>query len=383
MKKDKKSFTLSEVLISMAIIGFVMAMSLSTIKIVKTSYTALTYFTFKNIKDMVGEAFAGSLPQESALSDTGERMSYPIARCTYKKDATDVGVTVNVLVSDYEDGETEQRGVPLCQNRKNYQGEAKNLFCKSLVGMLNVTGTVDCDNLYDVGNDGSEPYIKGSGPGSVDIKESGLKKLKKNQAKPNFVTTNGQRYFLSKWVYDTNVSDIYGFRLLAVDLNGISNPNIIDAADPPKHAPDRVTFLIMDNGEVYPLGVAATNLTIGNKKIQYLTARIKGYYYSHNPQRTNNVPEECARKDQEGNLIKTCNYAVVYFEHQDEKDKTNEIFNYKEAYCNSIGPNTRPAYKTYCTGIARTTLCPPSNDPNKFDSCKVETVKPLFRYNFK
>ena len=49
MKKYKFGFTLSEVLIAMAVIGVVLALSVNAIKTARASYTALAYFAHKNI----------------------------------------------------------------------------------------------------------------------------------------------------------------------------------------------------------------------------------------------------------------------------------------------------------------------------------------------
>ena len=372
MRKNKRSFTLAEVLVSMAIIGFIMAMSMSTIKIVKTSYTALTYFTFKNIQGMVGEAFAGSLPNEALLGNNDQRTAYPIAKCIAKKDdeGKDNSIAINVLLSDYEAGESEQQYIPECKKREQYIHSStapKNIFCKAITGMLNVAGSVNCSDLYTATYDidKREPYIK-----NLDWE------------KPNFITTNGQRYYLTYWNFDKRISDLFGYRLMAVDLNGKSRPNttIKDS----KNAPDIVTFLVLDNGEVFPLAEAADNAKIGNKKIQYINSQVKGYYYSHDETRKENVPSECFRKKKDGSPNQICNYAVVFLKQKSsDSSKETSLFTYREAYCNALGYLRPSEFKTYCSSVARTTLCPPSQDSKQFDVCKVENIKPLFRYNFK
>ena len=370
MNRNKKSFTLAEVLLSMAIIGFIMAMSMSTIKIVKSSYTALTYFAFKNIQGMVGETFAGSLPHESLLNKDGSRMPYPLTRCIYKK-STDFGVAINVLISDYEYGESEQRGLPDCSLRANFQGTQTNIFCKALAGISNITGNVNCDSddLYD--------STFNSESGEPEINTDTI-----NLDRPNFVTTNGQRYYITNWTMNDAVSTDFGYRLIAVDLNGKTKPNIIKKTS--KNVPDIVTFMVLDNGEVFPLGVAADNTQMGSKRVQYLTSQVKGYYYAHNEGRKENVPSECFnKKDKDGNKYNTCNYGVVYVNHTDDNDKEISFYTYREAYCNALGYNRDSAYKNYCYGVQKTGLCPPSTDSKQFDLCKTENVKPLFRYNFK
>ena len=59
MKINKKGFTLGEVLVCIMIIGIIMALSMQSIKMVKSSYTSLTYFALKNVQDLVGEIYSG------------------------------------------------------------------------------------------------------------------------------------------------------------------------------------------------------------------------------------------------------------------------------------------------------------------------------------
>lgn len=354
MKQNKKGFTLAEVLICMVIIGFIIGMSMTSLKIIKSSYTALTYFAFKNIQDMVGELYSGSVPLEDLLDEHGAKMPYPVTKCI--KSNPNGSVIISVLQSDYEYGENMQ-GLPLCNQRTQVKDNQSNIFCHAVAAISNVAGKVNCDILQTIGYDSAknEPYIAN---------------LRKDM--PSFRTTNGQIYYISQWDFNRNISETYGYRLIAVDLNSTSRPNLYDEDAFGKNVPDIVTFMVMDNGEVFPLGVAADNVsTSDGKKYKYLTSQVKGYYYGYDKDRKDSVPSECTKWG-------TCNFAVVPIKNIDG----SSFFTYRQAYCNAIGGRYNE-YKNYCKGINPNTLCPPSSAEQSFDMCRVENIKPMFRYNFK
>jgi hypothetical protein len=212
-----------------------MAISVQTTKIVRTSYTTLCYFAYNNVQDMVRELFAG----ETAINSKTATM----ACRTFTQSG--IGINKYVLKPDNVD---DVVGVPLCLNLTNDTGV--NTFCNQLVDMLNTSGTINCSDLYTAAINPStdEPYIS-------DL----------NAQNPTFITTNGNRYYLTKRSTDAKVSDTFGYRLLAIDLNGKRPPNATDTnrKDQP---PDIVTFLIMDTGEVFPLAAAADNYMMNDGK---------------------------------------------------------------------------------------------------------------------
>ena len=324
MKKIRKGFTLSEVLIAVVVIGIIFALSVQTIKIIRTSYTSLSYFAFNNITSIMRELYAVQNAKEGETSTI-----------LCKKNN---GTSVHVLKPDQM---PEEDTIQFCNALPT--GSGSNSVCNNIVKMSNTTGATNCTNLFTalISEETDEPYIS-------DFNH-----------------------------YDARISDEYGFRLIAIDLNGKSKPNTIEKSAN-KIPPDVITFMLMDNGEVYPLGVAADNLPItGDKTAQYLTARVKGYYYNENSERTSGIPSDCYWKTKDG-TIQLCNYAVVPIKNSD----TNlAIFSYREAFCASLGQNRTATYTDYCYGINQNELCPPSNNEKRFDLCQVETIKPLFRYN--
>lgn len=385
MKRHNNGFTLSEILISMAIIGVILAISINAIKLVKASYTALAYFAHRNIVNMVGVLYSGTITSsettrggditdedgkfirrgivtsqklgvDSLIYDDGttkEALQPMVTRCVNSK-----GKIVNVLKNDDE----KYSSTVSCSARNNI-APGTNLFCKSLVALTNNAGTTRCDNAHL-----PAPSAGSEGDPTMSIP---------NLNEPNFTLTNGMRFYISSWSKNTNVSNDYGYRLITVDLNGKEKPNNENSVPT-----DLVTFLILDNGEVYPLGAAADNLTQNGKKIQYINARVKGYYYAY--KNANNevisrttTPLECS--NQKIDKYK-CNFGVVQLKNDNEV-KTTTTFSYREALC-TAKKNLGIGYEKYCLLQSQSSLCPPSEDAKKFDMCSVETIKPMFRYNF-
>ena len=368
MKNNKRGFTLAEVLICLVVIGVIMAISVQTIKIVRASYSSLAYFEFLNIQKMAGEMIAGVTPE--IIKENGGGTIIPTI---YKK--TKTGQYITTITNINQD------------------------FCKFIVALSNATGPTSCSSLPDVGLEGPN----GEKEPSLVIDKEGNQDLYNN---PVFVSTSGRRYYISKRVISRNeppvgdpetkinyndtriVSDEYGYRIIAVDLNGTQGPNTTKYND--RKIPDIVNFMILDNGEVFPLGVAADNIKldeginqeINGKKIKertvlYINSKVKGFYFGHDDTRTTS-PRECTIKGSAGG--KRCNFGVIYVPNQNATGQ-NFFFSYREAYCSTLGTR-ESAYVDYCAGQPYHSLCPPSEDEKSFDVCRVENIKPAFRYNF-
>lgn len=360
MKKNKLGFTLGEILVAITVIGVIMALSVNSIKIVKASYTSLAYFAHKNVVNMVGVLNAGDSTEANIKDNDGNTLPSMIAQCRNSN-----GAIVQVLKSDKE--YENDLGTPECSQRVNSTQATKNLFCKSMVSIANTAGTTRCDSLF-------QTNLSTNNTSTSAFEEPYISDLDYNS--PTFIATNGQRYYLSEWTYNSNISETYGYRLIAIDLNGTSRPNITDkdSLTPP---PDIVTFMVMDNGEVYPLGVAATNIELNNgRTVQYINSKVKGYYYTYDENRTTNVAPECT-KVIKGVKQQTCNYAIVYL----QNDEGKSFFNYRDAFCKSLG-GKETAYDGYCSGITPSEYCPPSTNDKVFDLCTMTNIKPMFRYNF-
>ena len=351
MKRNKRGFTLAEVLICLVVIGVIMAISVQTIKIVRASYTSLAYFEFLNIQRMAGEMIAGATPE--ILKDAkGMNIGFPT---TSKKSPE--GISYTTITDD------------------------STVFCKYATALSNTVGTDaenECSSLFDVVEGGGEPklVIFDNGEGS-------------DWDNPTFIASSGRRYYLSNKVpMGSSVSDKYGYYIIAVDLNGTQGPNTTEYDG--RKVPDIVNFMILDNGEVLPLGVAADNIKldkginqeINGKKVKertvvYINSKVKGFYFGHDDARTTS-PRECTIKGSAGG--KRCNFGVIYAPNQNATGQSF-FFSYREAYCSTLGTR-ESAYADYCAGQPYHTLCPPSDDEKSFDVCRVENIKPAFRYNF-
>ena len=360
MKKSKFGFTLGEVLVSLAVIGIIMALAAHTIKLAKSSYTAVTFHAFNNINMIVGELKSG---ERVALNKDKERLPLAQMRCRTSQN----GFSTNILAPDYR-----SYTVPLCREAGVPGGNGGNgvpdtLFCQNTIFFANTKGKTNCEY---------------SDHSNVDFDETiNEPKIKINDwNKPNFIATNGYRYYFSKWAFNENVSPIFGFRIIAVDINASNPPNSTDFEN--EVLPDIVQFLVLDNGEVYPIGVAADNLTVKDKTVTYLNTRVKGYYYKDDKSRTDNVSSSCVYKNPtDGSLTQTCNFAVLY----SKNSRGDSFFSYREAFCYSLGGKT-PTYVSYCDKYPyeeSTNLCPPTTNSKRFDECSIKIVKPVFRYNFK
>lgn len=425
MKKNKNGFTLAEVLLSMMIIGVIMALSVGSIKSVKSSYTTLAYFAHKNIVDMVGVLFAGAFTtldkekiscvygteyawgkkcslkdkngqgyyyKEKANQRTIDQLEYNnaalqpvVTHCKLNNSSRPgYGKIVNILKSDNE----QYASLSDCDKREdNFDETSYNLFCKSLIGLTNNSGKTGCGEegkpaLFDV-SIAALPY-------DSERKEPVLTNIDSKFDSPNFTLTNGMRVYISKWKFDSeNVSPDYGFRVIGVDLNGKGGPN--KSYDGSQQPSDLVTFLVLDNGEVYPLGLAADNLVDKKgRNIQYINAKVKGYQFNDKKSdgsrwERSTTPSECKTSSIADKY--KCNVGVVAVKNPNKIIDGNQIanFTYRQALCTA---NEDVAYKNYCKNTTAMIMpkddnCPPaSSKTTGYDSCLVETVKPVFRYNF-
>ena len=58
MNKNKLAFRLSKVLLSIVIIGLIVALSVNIIKTVRTPYTSSAYFAYNNISKMISTLYS-------------------------------------------------------------------------------------------------------------------------------------------------------------------------------------------------------------------------------------------------------------------------------------------------------------------------------------
>lgn len=145
----------------------------------------------------------------------------------------------DAVANGYFDGTTTLKQLPPDQNS----------FCGQLTNIMNTMGTITCNNAInaDDNSDFSLPPPDGTGK------------------TPNFVTTNGMRYFLGGNV-GTVPSPIYK---LYIDIDGKSGKNKYKNGGVPIEG-DIVTFDITKDGLVYP---PADSMAVSSKT--YLTAAVR------------------------------------------------------------------------------------------------------------
>ncbi len=386
----KKSFTLIELMICLAIIGIILGAAIPSIKTAVASYTSLTYYAFNSVKTMA---------QVMRLSDSIEnrnRNNFWIDKCSYSGGTWSKGIIkpdfrgALSCSNDYlegcsyegQSGEGIQsnNGIVYCNpshpDRSFPENDNDFNFCKRLTYIANTSGRNNCaiNDLQDVGIteasiDGyAVPYITSFNPDNY-----------------NFVTTNGQRWYISRRHFDNHVSEDFGFRLIAIDLNGKRGPNVLS----PRHnetsdnnrqfLPDIITFLVLDTGDVFPIGAAGNNVRDGNKYVNYLNSRAIGYNYSSG--RGTNANRMCMYEDGK----RQCAFTIEALLNSNSSGQpAGNVGSYRYKFCQA-GNTTM--LSNYCTGYRSRSQgmpearCPGGIGPKDFDECLVEPVKPLFRFN--
>ncbi len=396
MKRNKRSFTMVELLICLVIVGIIMALAVQAIKTMNSSYTTLTYKAFKDMQTIVNSMW--EVNDDSPFADLdGENHSKDdmvVSKCSLA-DGTISSIIKPDTDTDYSST------VPSCTvTAGNTSDDSTFNFCKRIASMANITGTVNCDwnDTFAVSTatnalDGYEvPYLDGFDADS-----------------PNFTTTNGQRYYISRRTcnenkvafndYDTS-KNYYCFRLIGVDLNGTRKPNVLsprpnETGDTNRNKiPDIITFMIMDNGTIFPLGAAGNNKKVDdNKYIPYLNSRIKAYDYE-------DVVDDDGATDENVDCLmsngldvdvatkNTCAYKVRYILNDSGSGDSvsgGTAGSYRDKFCIS-GQSERQYYDFYCSKGSYTifSLCPGGSvaeGTEQYDECYADPIKPLLKFN--
>lgn len=402
MNKKRIGFTLAEVLITLVIMGFIATIGFQVMQIQKTAYTSLAYYAYKDLKSIASEIM---LTEMQGKVPANKQMTYFASR---KDGKEETGLHERLFKDDSRAPEDEAPS-----------------FCQYMADMMNTQGKVDCSTVI---TDHNYTYYQAMTTRSASQEASSASETRQplTIGKSNFTTTNGMKYYIGKHQtldddygkhnikedVQTGHKTTYGYRIIAVDLNGKSKPNITHQND--GHLPvDIVTFAIVDNGEVLPLGAAANNVTVNNKGYRYLSSKLYGFIYRDVPGYSKNVPLFCTNTgiDSSGNpRASRCNYSKEIIRNNNvlfDENTRSTLFTFRQAYCNTLQfPGEEIILNGYCDGENgtpklidnRSTRCPcgdtDGGDPSikcpvntteetKFDICKQEVIKPMFRFNFK
>lgn len=330
--KKFKGFTLSEVMISLTIISVIMLFYIPVHKTVARQYTTLGYAAFETLNALSQELMSGHFVEES-------------------------GTNIHATILD--------------DSGRQIFNTTDSEFCKNFFDAMNTVGTPNCSSFLNVS--------KQTAGNPLTYKLASI-----NVDSPNAYTTNGHRYYLSSHqAQDDNVSTEYGYRVIGIDMTGKKKPNL---ADPYPNAPgnrpaDLIYFILLDDGRVFPIGIAATSR-------DYINARMDAYFYDETP------------ADAHAHLATGCSNAGTYTEYQNNQrqnatsgggtgvcgfgiasplnpvDNTS-TYDYRKAYCFKNGDDTD--FKGYgCTaaGYSKYTYCPPGGVASE---CQIKLIKPLYR----
>lgn len=336
-------FTLAEVLVSLTIIGIIIIFYIPINKIVSVQYTTLAYSALENLSIASKELMSGDIAVH-----TGDE-------------------TVRALWD--QDGKTV-----LTPNTYS--------FCMCLGDIINVRGDVNCPKT-------ESGYYSISGSDPLKFKLS-----TETWDEPNIVGTNGYKYYISAHHTQNNsVASHFGYRVIAIDITGEKRPNAEDTyPDVPSGQPsDIIYFIILDDGSVFPIGVAATNRN-------YINARTIAYYYS-----SHNLPEglietkaygcknfvsaegisdfkDLVWASQTGSTAPSkpleCNFWKDNLLNPDTDAEQRTTYSYRIAYCLQKGQTG--VFKGYnCTGtFSQASVCAAGGNA---DNCILEPVKPIYK----
>lgn len=355
MNKKRTGFTLPEILMTLVIAGFLAVLTVQAINVNRTAYTSLTYYAFNNLKSAVGELIIPETQGENVNEATG--VGDYTEMCLTVKDAAEKGETPNCAF------EFEER---IIRDDIN--------LCEGMSDIMNTQGNVSCTNRASI----SLANLDNNPLPSTDL------------GNPDFRTTNGQKYYFWGRTAGEPNNGKYGYRIVAIDVNGDGAPNSPEAEG--SLPPDIIAFAVLDSGEILPVGIAANNCKLINgvcdinkntegKTYNYLTSKINAFRFKE--PNGSDIPAFCEKTG-------TCDYDKVYLTNETTKKVG---FSFRQAYCGARITDDDVTLDSYCSPVEdfpRHKQCPPydSEDPKipqeqyQFDTCKQEIIKPMFRFNF-
>lgn len=225
--KNKSGFTLPEILIMLAIIGVITALSIAVVSTQQAKFGLNCYHLLREL-----QMTAGSI---AAQTSEGNLFS----KITEQTETTGSDGTVT------------------SEETTKYDLSNDDDFCKLFASKLNSASKLEC----------SEDKLFSATTTNIYFTTYNVT--------PTFRLINGYSFYLSKHIAGgvTSAGEYKpGYRMLAVDMNGDAKPNKADD--------DIIAFAIFDNGTVLPYGVAATNTRTdaeGNSEyVPYFQTVIKG-----------------------------------------------------------------------------------------------------------
>ena len=273
--KNKFGFTLAEILIVLVVVGVIFVLTIQTIVMQKNNFAFSCYHFFRDLKIAVGHM--------GAQTETGGLNSFSCEKADEEYYAE--------CVADGKEG---------TENENIIDYRTGTGFCQGLARTLGTASSVNCTNLNNA--DLSDVY------GSM--------------AHESFRLMNGYIIYVSdRQTEGANIP----YRILTVDLNGNKNPN--------KNGEDIISFAIFDNGEILPVGEAATST-------KHFMAVIK---IQNTLARTGTDGEEITESQKKAiNAVRHPAYIA--------RTSARKQMSFKDAYCRTLG--TSEAYSSYCSGYS-------------------------------
>ncbi|MCR5261540.1 MAG: hypothetical protein K6C94_06840 [Candidatus Gastranaerophilales bacterium] len=274
MKKD--GFSLAEILIMLAIVGVISILTLVVVINDRNKFGFNCYYFFRDLKTTVGHMGAQTV--------SGSLNSYSC------EDAEEVGSTE--FAACMAAGKNSEEDAYIL----DYRTDAG--FCKGMGKYLGTASKIKCTDSDMNSATLSSPYGT-IASGKVE----------------NFRLMNGYLVYISQKVTPATGTP---YRVVSVDLNGNGVPNEVGK--------DILSFAVFDNGEVLPIGEAATDPKNFNAVIKMRNVM--------------EMPDTDAAKQAVVNsmrhpsaIIRTANKTPLSF---------------KDAYCRVLGSS--PVDPTYCNG---------------------------------
>lgn len=219
MKSHKKAFTLTEILIVMGIVGFILVIQLIVLMGKVNQYGGVYYTAYNALK----------------------RASYNVLADIYCPDC-------------YATGGNSCSGAVCKNHARNFPTTTKE-FCQRLAGIEGSASPANKGFFNVAENKCSNEAIDHSAP---DFSDENIQ----------FITSNSMKFYISK-LY--KIKDTLGnetkFFVVYIDLNGNNRPNMYGVKEGSDLLPDIVPFAVTTKGEVVPMGIPTDKLT-------YMSARV-------------------------------------------------------------------------------------------------------------
>lgn len=271
----QKGFTLAEILLVLVTVGVIMVLTIQTVAAQRSNFAFSCYHFFRDLKITIGHMGASTV--NGGLNSFNCDQALDVDDATYQACVADgKSGTANTYLVNYNTGTG---------------------FCKGLASAMSTASKIKCTD--------------------ADLNTATLNNVYGNIANgqsENFRLMNGYLIYVSNKNAASGTGQPY--RIVSVDLNGNNSPNTTGK--------DIISFAVFDNGEVLPVGEAATSTN-------HFIAVIK-------MKNILEMPESNAQT-----VINSMRHPAAIIKTSDKKP-----LSFKDAYCKVFGSSS--ADPMYCSG---------------------------------